>query len=211
MTATLTCSVPAPSSSTSTSQIFPKRWPKLGPRNMWWKMSAMLAALALILWLLPVRLRLRRLVYACLLLGTVSFVMGCGGNTARGGGGGGSATPTSTTLTVPSTKVSGSNLAATVQVTGTNSPTGSVSLGVVGESYSFNTAPLVNGAAQFSYYLGAPGAFLMTAQYSGDSQNLPSQVHTPLSVVQTGVAGNVTVNAIIGPTAKQTSVALTIQ
>jgi len=211
VTATLTCSVPGPSSSTSTSQILPRRWPNLGPRNRWWKMSGMLAALALVLWLLPVRLRLRRFVYACLLLGTISFVMGCGGGNAGGGGGGGSATPTSTTITVPSTKVSGSNLAATVQVTGTNSPTGSVSFGVVGESYSFNTAPLMNGAAQFSYYLGAPGAFLMTAQYSGDSRNLPSQVHTPLSVVQTGMAGNVTVNAIIGPTLKQTSVALTIQ
>src|SRR5437588_9250220 len=189
VTATLTCSVPGPSSSTSTSQILPRRWPNLGPRNRWWKMSGMLAALALVLWLLPVRLRLRRFVYACLLLGTISFVMGCGGGNAGGGGGGGSATPTSTTITVPSTKVSGSNLAATVQVTGTNSPTGSVSFGVVGESYSFNTAPLMNGAAQFSYYLGAPGAFLMTAQYSGDSRNLPSQVHTPLSVVQTGMAG----------------------
>jgi hypothetical protein len=114
-------------------------------------------------------------------------------------------------LTVASTKVATSNLSATVQVTGTNSPTGSASLGVVGLSYSFNTAPLVNGTAQYSYYLGAPGAFLMTAQYSGDSQNLASQIHTPLTVVQTGVAGNMTVSVTIGPTTKQMSVPLTIQ
>lgn len=216
MTATLTCSVPAPSSSTSTTQIFPWVWPKLAPWNTWWKLSGLLAALALALWLLPVRLRLRSLAYACLLLGTISFALGCGGGSSGsggggGGGGGGSATPTNTTLTVASTKVSAPNLPATVQVTGPNSPTGSVSLGVVGESWSFNTATLVNGTAQFSYYLGAPGAFLMTAQYSGDSRNLPSQIHTPLSVVQTGVAGNLTVNATVGPTTKQTSVALTVQ
>jgi hypothetical protein len=82
---------------------------------------------------------------------------------------------------------------------------------VVGESYSFNTATLVNGTAQFSYYLGAPGAFSMTAQYSGDSRNLASQVHTPLTVVQTGVAGSMTVNVAIGPTTKQTTIPLTIQ
>jgi hypothetical protein len=209
--ATLTCRVPAPSSSNSTTQVFPSsRWPKLGPRDRWWKLSCLLAALAMAFWLLPVRMRLRRFAYAYLLLGAISFALGCGGGSS-GSGGGGSATSTSTTLTVASTKVATSNLSATVQVTGTNSPTGSASLGVVGLSYSFNTAPLVNGTAQYSYYLGAPGAFLMTAQYSGDSQNLASQIHTPLTVVQTGVAGNMTVSVTIGPTTKQMSVPLTIQ
>jgi hypothetical protein len=215
--ATLTCTVPAPSSSNSIAQVLPSsRRPKLGPRDRWWKLSGLLAALAIAFWLLPVPLRLRRLAYAYLFLGAVTFALGCGaGGDGSGGGGsgggGGSATPTSTTLTVGSTKVAASNLAATVQVTGTNSPTGSASLGVVGESWSFNTATLVNGTAQFSYYLGAPGAFLMSAQYSGDSRNLPSQIHTPLTIVQTGVAGNMTVSVTIGPTTKQMSVPLTIQ
>jgi len=215
VTATLTCSVPAPSSSTSTTQLPPSRWPGLPPAHILWRLSAFLASFALILLVLPERLHLKRLAYACALLGILSFALGCGGGSGGGvgggGGGGGSATPTTTTLTVPSTKVSTSNLQATVQVSGGNSPTGSVSLGVVGESYSFNTATLVNGAAQYSYYLGAPGAFLMTAQYSGDSRNLPSQVHTPLTVVQTGMAGTMTTNVTIGLTFKQTSVTLTIQ
>ena len=219
-TATLTCSVPAPSSSMSTTQVPSFRWPKLRPPNNWWKLSSLLVGLAIVLWLLPVRLRLRRLAYVSLFLSTISVVLGCGGGGGSGGGtgaggggggGGGSATPTSMTLSVPSTKVSAPNLAATVQVNGTNSPAGSVSLGVVGESWSFSTATLVNGAAQFSYYLGAPGAFSMTASYSGDSRNLPSQIQTPLTVVQTGAAGNMTVNVAIGPTTKQTSVTLTIQ
>ena len=218
-TATLTCSVPAPSSSMSTTQDPPFRWPKLRPPNNWWKLSSLLVGLAIVLWLLPVRLRLRRLAYVSLFLITVSVVLGCGGGGSGGGtgggggggGGGGSATPTSMTFSVPSTKVSAPNLAATVQVNGTNSPAGSVSLGVVGESWSFNTATLVNGAAQFSYYLGAPGAFSMTASYSGDSRNLPSQIQTPLTVVQTGAAGNMTINVAIGPTTKQTSVTLAIQ
>ena len=211
--ATLTCSVPAPSSSNSTTHVFPSsRWPKLGPRDRWWKLSGLLAAFTIAFWLLPVHLLLRRFAYACLLLGAVTFALGCGaGSSGSGGGGGGSVTPTSTTLTVASTKVAASNLSATVQVTGTSSPTGSASLGVVGESWSFNTATLVNGTAQFSYYLGAPGAFLMTAQYSGDSRNLSSQIRTPLTVVQVGVAGNMTVSVTIGPTTKQMSVPLTIQ
>jgi subtilase family serine protease len=219
-TATLTCSVPAPSSSMSTTQVPLFRWPKLRPTNNWWKLSSLLVGLAIVLWLLPVRLRLRRLAYVSLFLSTISVVLGCGGGGGSGGGtggggggggGGGSATPTSMTLSVPSTKVSAPNLPATVQVNGTNSPAGSVSLGVVGESWSFNTATLVNGAAQFSYYLGAPGAFSMTASYSGDSRNLPSQIKTPLTVVQTGAAGNMTINVAIGPTTKQTSVTLTVQ
>src|SRR5258708_13584733 len=86
-TATLTCSVPAPSSSMSTTQVPPFRWPKLRPPNNWWKLSSLLVGIAIVLWLLPVRLRLRRLAYVCLFLTTISVVLGCGG----GGGGGGGA------------------------------------------------------------------------------------------------------------------------
>jgi hypothetical protein len=217
VSATLTCNVPAPSSSNSTSGVFPSsRWPRLGPRDRWWKVSGLLAALALALWLLPIHLRLRRLAHACLLLGVISFAVGCGGGSSGGDGGGGTggggpATPTNTTLNVLSTKVATSTLPANVIVTGTNSPTGSVSLGVVGESYSFNTATMMNGGAQFEYYLGLPGAFSMTALYSGDSKNLASQVHTPLTVVQTGVAGSIAVNINVGPAANQTTIPITIQ
>lgn len=220
VSATLTCNVPAPSSSNSTTEVFPaSRWPRLGPRDRWWKVSGLLAALAFALWLLPLHLRLRRLAHACLLLGAISFAVGCGGASSGGysggggggGGGGGPATPTTTALNVSSTKVATSTIPVNVIVTGTNSPTGSVSLGVVGESYSFNTATMMNGGAQFEYYLGAPGAFSMTAQYSGDSRNLASQVHTPLTVVQTGVAGSVTVNITVGPTSNQATIPITIQ
>jgi len=214
--ATLNCTVPAPSSSNSTTQVFPSKWPKLGPGNRWWQLSGLFAVLAIAFWLWPARFRLRRLGYTCLLFGAISYALGCGGGGAGsvgggGGGGGGSASATSTTLTVANTKVSTSNLAATVQVTGANSPTGRVSLGVVGESWSFNNGALVNGAAQFSYYLGAPGAFSMMAQYSGDSRNLPSELHAPMTIVQTGPAGNMTVAVTIGPTTKQINIPLTIQ
>ena len=217
VSATLTCSVPAPSSSNSTTEVFPSsRWPRLGPRDSWWKVSGLLAALAFALWLLPIHLRLRRLAHACLLLGAISFAVGCGGASSggySGGGGGGGALPhlPLRALTVSATKVATSTLPATVQVTGTNSPTGSVSLGVVGESYSFNTATMMNGGAQFEYYLGAPGAFSMTALYSGDSKNLASQVHTPLTVVQTGVAGSMTVSITVGPASSQATIPITIQ
>ncbi len=216
VTATLTCSVPAPSASNSTGQIVPNAWPQLGSRNTWWKLGGLLGALALAFWILPVHLRLRRLGYASLVLSSLSFAVGCGGGggggTGGSTGGGGSLAPTSTTISVANTKVpSGANLMATVQVSGANSPTGQVTLGVVGLSYSVNTGTLVNGQAQFSYYLGSAGGYQMSAGYGGDSKNLPSQTHTPLAVVQTGVAGPLTVNASTGPTTKQINVTLTVQ
>jgi hypothetical protein len=100
---------------------------------------------------------------------------------------------------------------ATIQVNGSHSPAGMVSLGVVGLSYSFNSTTLINGQAQFSYYLGAPGGYQMTASYSGDARNLASQIHTPLAVVQTGPVGNVMITASSGNTTHQTSVMLTVQ
>jgi hypothetical protein len=211
--ATLTCNVPAPSSSNSTTEVFPSsKWPRFDFREAWWDLSGLLATLAIIFWLMPLRLNFRRLAYAHFLLGVAAFALGCsGGSSSEVNNSVGASTPTSTTLTLTSTKVAVSTIAATVQVTGTNSPSGTVALGVVGESYSFNTAPLVNGSAQFSYYLGAPGAFSMMAQYSGDSRNLASQIHTPLTVVQTGLVGTMVINVSIGPTTKQLSVPLSIQ
>jgi len=215
-TATLSCSVPAPSSSTSTTQVFGWRWPKGEPKKPWWVLGVLLTALTIMFWMLPKGLKTRRLAYASLLMSALSFALGCGGGGGTGGGGGGGggggAAATTTSLFVVSTKVlPGANLMATVQVNGSNSPAGQVSLGVVGLAYSFGTATLVNGQAQFSYYLGSPGGYQMTAQYAGDSRNLPSQIHTPLAVVQTGVAGNLTVNATTGSVTKQVAVGLTVQ
>jgi Pro-kumamolisin, activation domain/Bacterial Ig-like domain (group 3) len=212
VTALVTCSVPAPSSS-STAQLFPLASPKLYPGTGWWKLSGLFAAAALLVLLLPARPRVRpQLAYALLLLSTFSFLLGCGGGGGSEVGGGGGVAPTNITLTVANTKVQpGSNLSATVRVSGANSPTGSVSLGVVGESWSFNTATLLNGSAQFSYYLGSPGGYAMTAQYKGDSRNLPSTVQSPLIVVQTGVAGNLSVEAIVGPTRREISAPVTVQ
>jgi len=212
VTALVTCSVPAPSSS-STAQLFPLASPKLYPGTGWWNLSGLFAAAALLVLLLPARPRVRpQLAYALLLLSTFSFLLGCGGGGGSEVGGGGGVAPTNITLTVANTKVQpGSNLSATVRVSGANSPTGSVSLGVVGESWSFNTATLLNGSAQFSYYLGSPGGYAMTAQYKGDSRNLPSTVQSPLIVVQTGVAGNLSVEAIVGPTRREISAPVTVQ
>lgn len=100
---------------------------------------------------------------------------------------------------------------ATVAVSGSNSPSGQVTLEVIGAPWSVNTAPLVNGQAQFSYYLGSPGGYQMLAKYLGDSRNLASQIHNPLAVVQTGVAGALTVSANTGSTTKQIGVTLTVQ
>jgi len=217
VTSTLSCSVPASASTPSTTQIFPWSWLEAISRNTWWTLSVLLAVLGLVFRILPMRFRMRRLTFSSLALSALSLAVGCGGGsgggTSGGGGTGGGTgtTPTTMTLSVANATVqSGVNLMATVQVIG-NSPTGQVMLGVLGESYSMNTQPLVNGQAQFSYYLGSPGGYLITAQYAGDSRNLASQIHTPLAVVQAGTATPLIVNASIGPTMKQVNISLTVQ
>jgi hypothetical protein len=213
VTATLSCSVPAPSASPTTTWVSPWwRWPKFGADDRWWRAGFLLAGLALLLWVLPVRLGMRRIAYASLVLCIVSFAMGCGGGGTGGGGGGVIRASTTTTLSVASTRVqSGANLMATVKVAGQNTPTGQVSLGVVSLSYSISTTTLANGQAQFSYYLGSPGGYQMIAQYGGDTSNLASQTNTPLAVVQTGVAGPIMVNATTGPLTRPVGVTLTVQ
>jgi hypothetical protein len=214
VTATLSCSVPAPSASPTTTWASPWwEWPKFGANDRWWRAGLVLGGLAMLLWVLPVRLRMRRLAYVSLLLCIVSFAVGCGGGGGTGGGGGGTIrTSTTTALSVTSTKVqSGANLMATVKVTGQDTPSGQVTLGVVNLSYSVSTATLANGQAQYSYYLGSPGGYQMVAQYGGDATNLPSQTNTPLAVVQTGVAGPIMVNATTGPLTRPVGVTLTVQ
>lgn len=116
VTSTVTCNVPAPSSSASTTQVFPWSWLRPASWNTWWTLSVILAILGLVFQLLPMRFRMRRLAYSLLALSVLSFAVGCGGG-GDGTGGSGGKTPTTIMLSVASTTVqSGANLMATVQV-----------------------------------------------------------------------------------------------
>jgi Bacterial Ig-like domain (group 3) len=210
-TATVTCSVPAPSPTNSASRLYPIESPPRPPTNAWRALGFMLMILATLLALVPRRLRIRRLAYVCLLLGALSFAVGCGGGASSSGGGGGSGpTPTTTKLSVTSTTVvSLMNLQATVNVLG-NSPTGAATL-ILDGTYVSPPATVQSGQAAISYYLGPPGAHTVIAKYSGDSKNLASQTLNALTVVQNGFAGNLPLNATSGPRNKQVFYAVAVQ
>ena len=216
--ATVSCSVPATTSGTTTSEVFPLSRNRPESPSGWgggWSLLTILSlAVALTLFLIPKSRFRRRLQYACVLLSSFSLVGGCGGgggNTA-GGGGGGSAAATVTSLSVPSTTVApGANLQTTVKVTGSgsSSPSGTVML-VIDAIYTTGSMPLVGGQATISYYLGPIGGHSVIAKYSGDSHNLASQTKTPLNLVQTGTGGfNVT--ASTGPVTKTFQVTVNVQ
>jgi Pro-kumamolisin, activation domain/Bacterial Ig-like domain (group 3) len=228
----LNCAVPAPSASNTTTSAAPWEWPRFGPWNRWWEFSVVATLLTLLCVLLPARFRVRRFASVCVCAGFLSFALGCGGGGGSngggssgggspGGGGGGSGagggnnpTPTSISLSVPSTKVIYANnvlttIVATVSVTGTNSPSGTVTL--YDGTYGVASSSLTNGQAQISYNPGnAVGLHLLSASYTGDTKNLSSQINTPLSVITTGTVP-LTINAQTGGDLKQALIDFTVQ
>jgi len=224
-TAALSCNVPAPSSSTTvTSELLPPlSGPGSGPR-FWanrnsWRTSAVATVLGVILFLLPLRLRMRRFSYACFTVGLVGLMIGCGGGSGTGGSGGGGGggggngpTPTSLSFTIASTKFpEQTTVTYTVSLTGTQSPTGTVSINNLTTNGNFGYVTLANGQATGILDTTAPGAFSVVAAYSGDAKNLPSQTKTPLVLVSTGTANSLSLVAATGTNSKGYPITLTIQ
>jgi hypothetical protein len=106
----------------------------------------------------------------------ISLIIGCGG--------GSSAVPpppppppgpfaTSTTVSTGSAKVAqNAPVTFTAKVTGQGNPTGSVNFYANGSWYG--QANLTAGTASLNTSLASPGVYSVTAQYAGDSSNLPS-------------------------------------
>jgi len=222
-TASFGCSSPAASATTtSTSFLLPSAGQNT-PRY-WWIPSGIAVVLGSLLLLLSSKPRIGRVAMACYGFSAICLALGCGGGGGSssaggggtggggsGGGGGPTQTPTSITLSIPSTKIAtNSALVATITVSGTHSPTGTVTLWDNTTS-SGMPGTLVNGQAQVSLNLGGVGAHSFIAQYSGDSKNLSSQTQTPLVEVVTGTTGGVWINASTGTDVKQINVTLTVQ
>jgi hypothetical protein len=108
----------------------------------------------------------------------LSVLIGCGGGSSGGGGGGGGGGgvgPFATTTTVLSgtPKVAaGGTVTFTANVTGKGNPTGGVDFYLSGNWYGKGN--LVAGTATLTTTIAAPGAYSLTAQYEGDTQNLSS-------------------------------------
>ena len=103
----------------------------------------------------------------------ISLIIGCGGSSSAVPPPPPGPTATSTTVTTSSASVAkGASLTLTAKVTGQGSPTGTVSFYANGSWYG--QANLTAGTATLNTSLAFPGVYSITAQYAGDSSNLPS-------------------------------------
>ncbi|MGB8477031.1 MAG: Ig-like domain repeat protein [Candidatus Acidiferrum sp.] len=216
---TLTVSVAGPSN-TNMAELRPRsRGPKRFSSAMpgGWMKWPYSAAFLLVLILLVPRRRLRLATWLAL-TSVVIVGLGCGGGNAQpvlgGGGGGGGPVTTSTSITASSTKIaSGSQLTFTAKVTSSKPVTGTLNfmeMEAPGVGYGLAPpVPVVNGTAQLQAALYLVGTHQIVAQYTGDSQNNPSQSAT-LNIVSTGTSF-VQVTGTTGPLSHILNVNVTVQ
>jgi len=217
---TFGCSVPVPSSNTTTSVVLPlvtdpPSHLTPSPWN-WWNLLVDLCLLVIALWTLRSAMKVRRLAALVFVSSLFLVLIGCGGggSSSIGGGGGGSAppTPTSISMSVASTKVASlATVTATANVTGSQAPTGTVTIFDSTTGFGLGTQNLVNGQAQVSWTFGGVGAHALIAKYSGDAKNQASQTQNPLTLVVTGTTPGVYLTAGTGTDVKQINVTLTVQ
>jgi len=193
--ATTSLSIPTqpPSSTPSTTFIGARR---LRPEGVWPPRSWMLAladGLAILLLSLSASKKKRRLAGALGMAGLLCLVLSCGSSNAGGGGGGGGGTSTSVTLTTSSVKVqSGTPLTLTATVHSSNPVTGYVYFNDNSLGTNIQGVP-INGVASVEVTEVLIGTHAMSAQYSGDANNQPSQSNGSINEVITGT-GQLSVN-----------------
>jgi len=182
--------------------------------NGWWMLSGATGLMAVLLFFVPGRRRLRHamalgLALACLM----SFALGCGGGY---GGGGGGLTATITHLTVSSTKVAANaSLTVSAAVTG-GTPAGNVQFFADGAAIG-SAVPVSGGttgnitvtAAQAPALLQLIGTHTLSAHYLGDTYTSASQSGT-LNITVTGGPTNLAITGTSGGTAVNGIVAVTI-
>jgi hypothetical protein len=193
--ATTTLSIPTqpPSSSPSTTFIGARRLRREGvwPPRSW--MLVLADGLAILLLSLCANKKKRRLAGALGIAGLLCLVLSCGSSSAGGGGGGGGPTPTSLTLATSSVKVqSGTPLTLTATVHSTNPVTGYVYFNDNSLGTDIQGVP-INGVASVQVTEVLVGTHVMSAQYSGDPNNQPSQTNGSINQIIIGT-GQLSVN-----------------
>ncbi|HEV2490859.1 MAG TPA: Ig-like domain repeat protein [Candidatus Acidoferrales bacterium] len=175
-TATLTISTLAPSSSTSAVTI--PAWihasMMMPPpvRSIWWTLSLLAGLAALLLVASPSRRQSLHAVLGLALVCLLSFALGCGGAS-----GSGPPASTTTSLSVPSTKVANtSSLTLTATVNSPKAVTGTVTF-ATGNCFANYPVPVTGSTAQLllNPIPFTPGTCTFVAQYSGDANNQRSQ------------------------------------
>ncbi|MGB6484566.1 MAG: Ig-like domain repeat protein [Candidatus Acidiferrales bacterium] len=175
-TAKLTIATLAPSNTTGTTSAAMHRQPPMlipPTRFEWWTLSTLMGFAAVSLLMFPGRRRSLHAAWGFGLACLLSFAMGCGGGSGPAG-----PYSTTTTISASSTKIaqgSSLTLTGTVQSTGPTSPTGDINFNFANCAYTTSEA-VTNGAAQIQLMSGflRPGTCAVTAQYTGDTNDLPS-------------------------------------
>jgi hypothetical protein len=191
--ATTTLSIPSQPASSSPSTTFigarRLRWEGDWPPRSW--MIASADGLAILLLSLSASKKKRRLAGTLGMVGLLFMVLSCG--SSGGGGGGGGPVATTLTLTTSSVKVqSGTTFTLTGTVHSTNPVTGYVYFMDSTLNTNFQGVP-VNGVATVQLAEVLVGTHVMSAQYSGDPNNQPSQTNGSINQVITGT-GQLSVN-----------------
>jgi subtilase family serine protease len=232
VTLTLTTTGPSPVAASAVKANL-QRAGLVGNPKQWWSVSLTSALLLMYFVGFPRRRRGYRVAFFTGGLCILTFVLGCGGGGGgagggggggggSGGGGGGGGTgpvPTSISITTSNAKVpaSGGSFTLTATVTSTKQVTGTVLFSGAQSAFPYpNGVPLVNGVASYTVNVG-PGAqqfpvgtYPITAQYSGDANNLASQTATGVNEVFTGTM-LVTIIGQTGTISHPSNVVVTLQ
>jgi hypothetical protein len=212
----LVLTISALGASTPMHAVVTKKRTALFPIAIEWPFygGCMSAIAALILLLGPRRVRHYGLASALAAAFIVLVFIGCGGGStsliSTGSSGGGISTPVSTsvTLTLPPKEVFGSQVPFTATVTSTKPLTGQVLF----VDANFGTLGYVNvtGPTQTTQIsLPLVGYYNITAKYSGDSSNLPSE-SSAVPLTMTG-GGGLALTGTTGPLSHSVPIGITIQ
>ncbi len=181
--------------------------------DLLWTVGGLAGITALLLLVLPGRQRRYRLVMALGACSAILAALGCGGGSSGGatGGGGGAPAATSITVTIPNAKApEGTPVSASATVSSSKPLTGTITFWEAGNSGALTPPlPVTNGTVQTQLNLSTVGIHQITAQYSGDALNQPSQ-SSSVMVVLTGTS-YAEVTGTTGPLSRSANVSVTIQ
>ncbi len=164
-----------------------------GQGGTWWLLGLTSILGAFFFLTLPHHRKKYRTALGLSIASLIFLALGCGGGSGGGtggGGGGGSSQPTTITLATTNSKAPlYSPFTVTATVTGTSGKplTGYVNIYNFGSLY-LTDGYLTNGQLQiipqqFTWL----GAYQLTAEYTGDTYNAPSQTASPMSQIVTGM------------------------
>ena len=181
-------------STANTAMVFPTS-PEIPPQQRW-RVSLALAMLLLGAFAFTGNTpRMKRQVAftAGFVLCVASVITGCGG----GGSGGSGPVPSTTTLTSSNLHLpAGTTVTFSVRITASSTPGGTVQLLDNGNLYSSGT--VASGVATFQTATLPAGIHVLTAQYAGDANTMPSQSAPITQIISGSVPFTVTGTAASG-------------